>query len=139
MIRGFRGWSKKQQKWVLGGWCVVCGIDYIVVENKGVKKGEESVSLVEVDPWSIGEYIGTEDMYCEKIYSGDNVKGEIRSRQGMKRECEFVVRAMNCSSRGHYYKLVPITKIGDDYNIYPDYDEVEIIGKEYENTELLKK
>jgi uncharacterized phage protein (TIGR01671 family) len=93
--------------------------------------------LVEVDPETVGQYIGLKDVNNTEIYEGDIVKVIDFSDDYTLHQIEY------CAEKWDYpaFELVPDLGVGSNgiaHCIASDEEDIEVIGNIHENPELLE-
>lgn len=126
----FRGYNKKNQKWIYGYYFVNRGKHFIVED--GIANPQNTWEDYVVDGKTIGQFTGIYGNEGKEIYEGDIV--ECWS-QGNKARGE-----VKCRKDGLWY-MYPAWQEKKMWRICPDdegYDDVNVIGNFHEHPELLK-
>lgn len=127
----FRGRRIDNSEWIPGNLLCFDNGEYRIATN--CLCGEEpnllDVCAYEVDPETVGQYIGIEDKYGAPIFEGDVVKCKVHIHSGYRLRTGEVV----------YYIDGFSIKVGYDYKNIPYSNDIEIIGNIYDNPELLKE
>ena len=88
-----------------------------------------NVCAYEVDPETVGQYIGEEDKNDKPIFEGDIIKGKVHMHGGYR------VRAGVIKYYFNAFKM----KVGNEYKEITYSSDYKIIGNIYDNPELLKE
>lgn len=98
----FRGKTKETHEWVYGGYCKMDGRCFIV---KSIRYSDNSQSwgMFEVDPKTVGQFIGLHDMNGKMIFEGDVVQYYSQTLNELS-PCKSAVEygVFNCSCGGVY-------------------------------------
>lgn len=70
----FRGWNKKNKKWLYGYYCVNRGEHFIAPDEFVNPLASYEDYVVDAD--TVGQYIGMEDAKGVKIFEGDIIGGD---------------------------------------------------------------
>lgn len=141
----FRGKRVDNGEWVYG---------YYWRDNSNGKHkitidlSEDNFRCHEVDPETVGEYIGLKDKSGKEIYEGDVISLEVYvSEEGTTIEHDNEVKYLVPPKEDYVLGVVEfyrsgfvMTLMGDEGKVYSDIEEETIIvGNIYENPELLNK
>lgn len=118
----FRGFNRKNNKWLYGYYFVNRGQHFICPE--GVQNPLASWEDFVVEEESVGQWTGRTDAKNKKVYEGDVVLGIEGRVKGMRKLVEWSDFASGFT--------IPIWCDMDDECCY------EVIGNIYQNKELLK-
>lgn len=124
----FRGKRTDNGEWVKGFYCMFNGKKHLIYTGYAeVDCGDYYPVGYEVDPKTIGQYTGMDDRNDTKIFEGDIVEG---NRLGE------IYRYQICYNKG-LASFIGLRGTGYAKFTY-DSDAFEIIGKVYDNPELLR-
>ena len=130
----FRGWNKKNKKWLYGYYCVNRGEHFIAPDEFVNPLASYEDYVVEAD--SVGQYTGMKDAKGVKIFEGDIIGGDV---------CIHVIKYNEEKSRFDGIRPLPPERshlsLLSQFDINQDWiDEYEkvIIGNVHENSELIK-
>lgn len=137
----FRGIMKRTKQWIYGDLAHVQGQTCIQVD---VSTDEKKTVVMNVDPDSVGQFIGLHDSKCNDIYEGDIVY--IQMNDGSDCNCvigydndilafgimdEYAYRSMIDGYNRNYDN-------GFMHRLYEDGCIFEVIGNIHDNPELLE-
>lgn len=122
----FRGKSKITGEWVYGYLVKQFGV-YKIYDDSKEDFGDW---IHEVDPETIGQYIGLKDKNGREIYSGDIIYCK-------KYQCIGKI-ACNEEMASFYFYILYEDGGYSEEKIYDYLDEMEVIGNIFENQELLE-
>lgn len=127
----FRGKRIDNGEWVEGNLVIDESSEHNIVRNYGA----ESYSWDEVNPETIGQYTGLTDKNGTKIFTEDIVKYENNLENGIGLvECEDFMRvSVRWASQNTVF---PTIYSGMSILCCPS--EIEVIGNEHDNPELLE-
>jgi len=129
----FRGRLKRTKKWMYGDLAHVQGEPVIQID---VSAENRRTIGMNVEPDSVGQFVGLHDKNGREIYEGDILR--VVAYNG---EYDYTTQV---STDGNY----EVDVCGQDYDcthisyLSPCYDddcEIEVIGNIYDNPELIKK
>lgn len=118
----FRGYNRKNNKWLYGYYLVNRGQHFICPE--GIQNPLASWEDFVVEEESVGQWTGCTDVRNKKVYEGDVVLGIEGRVKGIRKLVEWSDFATGFT--------IPIWCDMDDECCY------EVIGNIYQNKELLK-
>ena len=118
----FRGYNRKNSKWLYGYYLVNRGLHFICPE--GIQNPLASWEDFVVEEESVGQWTGCTDVRNKKVYEGDVVLGIKGKVKGIRKLVEWSDFASGFT--------IPIWRDMDDECCY------EVIGNIYQNKELLK-
>lgn len=125
----FRGRRIDNGEWVTGNLLCLDYNEYRIATS--CLCGEElnllDVCAYEVDPKTVGQYIGDEDKNGKPVFEGDILKGKVHMHGGYRVRTGVMEYYINA------FKM----KVGNEYKEIPC--PCEIIGNIYDNPELLKE
>lgn len=129
----FRGKGKRDGKWVEGG--IIQGVPHELWQNEGrvfvmvFPRFLSSPNLYEVDPSTVGQYIGLKDRNGRRIFEGDIVRHYNRSSDP---NCYAVGLVFWSQSQSRFQRTS-----GQDFAWLGEHCDYEVIGNFYDNPELL--
>jgi len=150
----FRGFSKELNKWIYGNLIKTSNKFYIAKQEYlgiyecfgifvNILEFEEYENIFEVEPNSIGQYIGIKDKNDKEIYEGDIVSFILPKKFGIKQESYIGV--IKYDSIVASYKIYTYRNLDDfihdyvyDYFYITDDVYIKVIGNVYENPEFLR-
>lgn len=145
----FRGKQINNGKWVKGGfhkWETrqVCPfgdelsleeVKYLIIGNTNADWNmPREICATEVDPETVGQYIGQLDKNNVKIFEGDILKAKVRCGQYYRNKIGYVV----FDKYGLKYELKIRKNEIHEYKLIPNQTDCEVIGNIYDNPELLE-
>lgn len=124
----FRGWNKKNKKWLYGYYCVNRGEHFIAPDEFVNPLASYEDYVVEAD--TVGPYIGLKDAKGKRIFEGDIIESKRRVRHVIiynEKEARFeaLLEGRLDSSCGLQQQWI------DEY-------EKIVLGNVHENPELIK-
>lgn len=144
----FRGKRIDNGEWVCGGYAENDGKAFIVVRTRYIPDTRDwdtveyyennpcyHLTMIDVDPDTVGQYIGVDDKNGKEIYEGDIV--QVEYTDGQEDYLEAVEVSWDKESAGFspwnwQYQC-------DGCDLYCEIQSAEVIGNVYENADLLKE
>lgn len=148
----FRGYNKELHKWIYGYYIEVMDDSHIydpeqskvsVWDDDNPNIGYDMFGFFEVEPESVGQYTGLKDKNGKEIYEGDIV--EFPSSLNIFIDIDY---SDYKNTQPPKDIISPVYYAGGQFTFHWMYgqegqevgfEDVEIIGNIYENSELLKK
>lgn len=137
----FRGWNKKNKKWLYGYYFAYHGYHFIVPNEKVIPLDSYEDYVIDAD--TVGQYTGLKDAKGVKIFEGDIIKtpcGFIGEVIFGRAEEECTHKVCNRKITDVYTTYGWIFKRADGYTCAID-DEIlqgELFGNVHENPLLIK-
>ena len=130
----FRGYNRKNNKWLYGYYLVNRGLHFICPE--GVQNPLASWEDFVVEEESVGEWTGLKDKNGKEIWEGDIVGFPISLFYELDDDDdEFVTAKISFT----YGSFAVIYRGGLEKIFLQDLcDEIEVVGNTYQNKEILK-
>lgn len=122
----FRGWNKKNKKWLYGYYCVNRGEHFIAPDEFVNPLASYEDYVVEAD--SVGQYTGLKDANGVKIFEGDIIVDET---------CPYIIQYHE-----EYSQFVAVPKPNVTIAFYQQWVNERgfvVIGNVHENKELIEK
>lgn len=145
----FRGKRKKDDKWAVGGFhkwetrqpcpfndeLSLDEVKYLIIGNTNADWNmPREICATEVDPETVGQYIGSVDKNKVRIFEGDILKAKVRCGRYYKNKIGCVVY----DGLALQFVLKIQSENGYDYKPIPFANYCEVIGNIYDNPELLE-
>ena len=130
----FRGWNKKNKKWLYGYYCVNRGEHFIAPDSLVDVLASYEDYVVDED--TIGQYTGMKDAEGVKIFEGDIIGGDV---------CIHVIQYNEEKSRFDGVRPLPperqhlslLSQFDINQDWIDEYGKV-IIGNVHEDSEIIK-